>query len=66
MLKPNALIKKGEQVVLRYSSTALKLQTQVIAVTSGALGDRIQVKNPSSGKVFDARVTNSGVAEAVY
>ena len=65
MFKPNALITKGERVVLRYSSTALKLQTQVIAVTGGALGDRIQVKNPSSGKIFDARVTNSGVAEAV-
>lgn len=66
MLKPNALITKGEQVVLRYSSTALKLQTNVMAITSGALGDRIQVKNPSSGKVFDARVTSSGVAEAIY
>ena len=66
MLKPNALITKGEQVVLRYSSTALELQTNVVAITSGALGDRIQVKNPSSGKVFDARVTSSGVAEAIY
>lgn len=66
MFKPNDLITKGERVVLRFSSSALKLQTYVVAVTGGALGDRIQVKNPSSGKIFDARVTDLGVAEAVH
>ena len=66
MLKPNALIAKGERVILRYSSSALQLQTHVVAVTGGALGDRIQVKNPSSGSIIDARVTSQGVAETVY
>jgi flagella basal body P-ring formation protein FlgA len=52
------VIAKGSPVTAEYTSGAIRLKVPVIAERAGRVGDLIQVRNPSSQKVFSARVRN--------
>lgn len=53
---PN-LVTKGEQVSIVYQTPRLAIRTKGVALESGALEQRISVKNSESNKVIDAIVT---------
>jgi flagella basal body P-ring formation protein FlgA len=50
------LVQRGETVEVTAISGPAQLQMEAVAETSGRQGDVISLKNPSSGKVFRARV----------
>lgn len=55
-LKPPNLVMKGETVSISYKTSRLAVKTKGVALTSGALEDRISVKNSVSNKVIEAIV----------
>lgn len=46
------LLKRGAPITLVFDSGSLRVETQGLAEEGGKIGDTIQVKNPSSGKVL--------------
>lgn len=61
MLIPADLVKKGEAVLIVHESAGLQLQTKGTALGAAAQGERVQVRNTSSGKVLDATVVARGL-----
>jgi flagella basal body P-ring formation protein FlgA len=60
------LISKGEHIVIKASlGKTLKVRALGVALSNGALGDIIQVRNKSSQKVVEGRVKSAGVIEVV-
>ncbi len=57
------LIKAGERVRVIAKIGNVKVETFGIAKADGKLNDFIRVLNPTSGKLFDAKVVNRGVVE---
>ncbi len=57
------LIKAGERVRVVAKIGNVKVETFGIAKADGKLNDFIRVLNPTSGKLFDAKVVNRGVVE---
>jgi flagella basal body P-ring formation protein FlgA len=50
------LMKRGSQVTMVFESAGLRVETAGIAEEAGKIGDLVQVKNPSSGKLLRATV----------
>ena len=50
------VLRYGSPVVLVYETASLRVESPGLAVEGGKVGDRIQVKNSSSGKVLQAVV----------
>lgn len=63
MLRPAKVVSKGEAVLIVYESVGLQLQTKGVALSAGAKGSPIQVKNSSSGKTVDATVLARGLVQ---
>ncbi|MFK8077111.1 MAG: flagellar basal body P-ring formation chaperone FlgA [Granulosicoccus sp.] len=61
MLVPATVISKGEAVLITYKTAGLQLQTKGVALSDGAKGGFVQVKNTSSGKTIDAVVIDRGL-----
>lgn len=61
MLEPQTLVTRGEKVRIRHRSSGLRIEASGVALADGALDDRIQIKNPNSGKVIDAIVAARGI-----
>lgn len=59
-----ALVKKGAQVAVRYSSPYMHIQTIGQALEDGAKGSLVRVQNPETKRAFTARVTNTNQVEA--
>ena len=59
---PPVLVAKGSTVVIAVETPAMNLAAQGIAMTSGSRGDMIQVMNPLSRAIVEARVVNAGRA----
>lgn len=53
-------IERGEKVNVAVSSGSAHLRLDAIAETSGRIGERVLVKNPTSGKRFQATVESKG------
>jgi len=51
---------RGDWVKVEVRSGAAHLDFEGKAESSGSLGEMVQVKNPSSGKVFRAQVVRRG------
>lgn len=65
MLKPAMMVKKGEVVLIVHESAGLELQTRGIAMSSAAMGHRVQIRNKSSGKVLEATVVARGLVKVL-
>lgn len=65
MLVPAKIVNKGESVLIVYETAGLQLQTKGIALSEGAKGSSVQIKNTSSGKTVDAVVVARGLVELV-
>lgn len=61
MLAPATIINKGEAVLITYESSGLQLQTKGIALSDGAKGRYVRVKNAASGNTIDAVVVGRGL-----
>ena len=55
------LIKRGDRVDIRSTSSGLAITMSGIAVSDGIKGQRINVKNQSSGRIINATVIDVGV-----
>ncbi|HEX4974615.1 MAG TPA: flagellar basal body P-ring formation chaperone FlgA [Pseudomonadales bacterium] len=60
LLMAPVLIQRGEQVVISAQSAALLVKTNGIALSNGALGQKIQIKNLRSERVIEGKVTGPG------
>lgn len=60
-VKPPLLIKRGEQVALVSKSSLFTVKMNGKAMMDGAYGDRIRVKNSSSSRIIEGKVTQAGV-----
>ncbi len=58
------IIRKGQHVDLHAGQGALKVSASAIALTGGAVGDRIRVKNVSSRKIVEGTILAPGVIQA--
>jgi flagella basal body P-ring formation protein FlgA len=59
---PPILVAKGSTVVIAVETPTMSLAAQGIAMTAGSRGDTIQVMNPLSRAIVEARVINAGRA----
>ena len=65
-LKPFRMIKRGELVHVVLNQSGIKVSTKGLAMGNGALQDIITVKNLSSKKYYQARVTAPGEVVVAY
>lgn len=57
------VIRKGDQVVITAKSSSINVRMPGEALTNGALGSQVRVKNQRSGRVLKARVIGPGQVE---
>lgn len=60
---PADVVRKGDQVVISAKSSSINVRMPGEALSNGALGAQIRVRNQSSGRVVKARVTGPGQVE---
>lgn len=65
MLTPRKLVLKNESVLLQSIRPGLTLHARGISMDSGALDERIPVRNVGSGKIVDAIITGRGVVSVL-
>ncbi len=68
VLTPNTvslaeIVRKGDQVVISAKNSSINVRMPGEALTDGALGSQIRVKNQRSGRVIKARVVGPGHVE---
>lgn len=61
-----ALVNRGERVTIVAKSQAIQITAPGEAKNSGALGEMVRVKNLTSRREIQARVTGAGVVEAEF
>jgi flagella basal body P-ring formation protein FlgA len=59
-VKPQLLVKRGQQVGLVAKSDTFSIKMAGKAMMDGAIGERIRVKNLSSNRIIEGIVTRSG------
>lgn|SRR3990167_4338596 len=57
---PARLVSKGENVAITAESSGIVIRTSGVALTDGAMGDLIQVRNAKSNKVVEGRIVAPG------
>ena len=62
-LVPPLMVRRGEAVLINASSNIVAVKVSGIAMTDGRLGEQIRIKNQSSSRIVNARVTGPGQAE---
>lgn len=60
------LVKRGQQVMIEAASPAFSIRMNGQALADGALGQRIRVKNTSSGRIIEARVVQANVVQVDF
>ena len=65
MLVPQTLVSRGDSVRIRDHRAGLQVEMAGTALGNGSLDQRIQIKNPASGKVIDATVIARGVVNPI-
>lgn len=63
MLVQARIVNKGEPVLIVYETVGLQLQAKGVALSEGAKGSPVQVRNTSSGKTVDAIVLARGLVQ---
>ena len=61
-LKPKIVVRRGDEIRIRYLTRGLTVEAPAIAKEDGSVGDRIAVELKASGNRLSARVAGSGVA----
>lgn len=62
MVEARKLVKSGDRVRLEFNRNGImQISMQGTALGSGGMGDKIRVRNNSSGKIVDAYVSGPGV-----
>jgi flagella basal body P-ring formation protein FlgA len=59
-MEPKPPVSRGEQVVVRSSAGLVSVQSKGIAEQDGVVGERLRVRNPSSGEFYLALVVAEG------
>lgn len=59
-LQPPMLVARGDQVIISAKNNIIAIQMKGEALSSGALGEQISVKNASSNRVIRAQVVERG------
>lgn len=60
MLENPKEVERGDKVDVAVSSGAAQLRLDAVAESSGQIGERVLVRNPASGKRFQATVESKG------
>jgi len=63
MVERPLLVRRGDDVMLKYETSQIEVAVKMRARATGRLGDTIAVENPSSRKVLSALVTGPGEVE---
>lgn len=63
LLAQPMLVKKGEKVTIRAESGSIQVRMGGVALSDGARGEVIRVRNNSSQKVIEAEVVSAGVVQ---
>lgn len=71
VVNPSALsriqmVKRGSEVTILASSESIRIQMKGKAMANGAKGERIKVKNTSSGREVQAMVISPGIVKVVH
>lgn len=67
MLRAAHVIRRGDQVTLAVSGSALAIRMRGQALENGAIGQRVRARNRSSGRVVEGIVRDEGLIEiSVY
>lgn len=64
-VSPAEIVRKGDQVVISAKNSTINVRMPGEALSDGALGSQIRVKNQRSGRVIRARVTGPGQVEVL-
>lgn len=59
-VEPKPMVARGEKVTVRSSAGRVTVELAGIAERDGNMGDRLPVRNPSSGEMYMAAVTAEG------
>lgn len=59
------VIKRGQTLSLRVNQGSIAISASVEAMDNGAVGDRIRVRNPGSGRILEATVTDANSVQAL-
>ena len=62
-LSPAEIVRKGDQVVISAKNSTINVRMPGEALSDGALGSQIRVKNQRSGRTIKARVVGPGQVE---
>lgn len=62
-LVPPLMVRRGEAVLINATSNIVAVKVSGIAMTDGRLGEQIRIKNQSSSRIVNARITGPGQAE---
>lgn len=65
VLKRVPEVRRGQQVKVIYRSGAVEISATAIAMTDGAVGDHLRVRNQRSNKLVEAVVVAAGKVEAL-
>lgn len=63
MLKPRQLVSRGDEVIILAQSENFRIQVKGKALMNGFLGQKINVKNLSSKRIFQATVISNGLVK---
>ena len=57
---PPTLVSKGEKVVINAATQGLEIRASGIALSDGALGELVRVKNVQTKRIIEGRVSGAG------
>lgn len=60
------LVRRGQQVTIVATQDGIEAAAKGVALSNGAAGDVIKVRNPSSEKVIEVQVTGEGVVSSTF
>jgi flagella basal body P-ring formation protein FlgA len=62
-LRQLADVVRGDELIVSVSRGPVTIETPVIALDQGVIGEQIEVQNPESGETFRVIITDVGRAE---
>lgn len=66
LLAAQLLVEKGHEVIIQVQKAGFTASTKGVALADGRLGERIKVRNLSSGKELDAEVIASATVQTFF
>ncbi len=65
MLAHREVVRRGDQVTVMVDMSGIKVRAAGVALAGGDAGERVQVRNVSSGRTLDATVLGAGLVRAL-